>query len=110
MAANFADRVVASAPIMTLVGRIRGIQGYNILREVPFGNGGVEFELTHTLSFSSWGENILIHLLPYNGTQTMIDIKSECSLPTQLVDWGKNKKNVVTIMNYLLNGIMVSRI
>ena len=109
MAANFVDSVNATAPIMTLVGRIRSIQGYQIIRETPGGRGGVEFELIHSISFSSWGENILLHLGPINETQTRVDIKSECSLPTQMFDWGKNKKNVVTIMNYLLNGIMVTR-
>lgn len=109
MAANFSDKVLATAPLMMLVDRIRVIRDYQITKEYPDGRGGVYFELIHSISFSSWGENISLHMSPYNDTQTLIEIKSECSLPTQLVDWGKNKKNVTTIMSYLLAGVMVNR-
>lgn len=110
MAAKFTDRVLATAPLMMLVERLRTVQGFQITKEYPDGFGGAIFELIHSISFSSWGENITIHFSIYNDTQTLVEIKSECTLPTQVVDWGKNKKNVTAIMSYLLNGIMVSRI
>jgi hypothetical protein len=40
-------------------------------------------------SFWSYGENISVQA--GDGT---VDVRSECLFPTQLVDWGKNKRNV----------------
>ena len=48
---------------------------------------------------SSWGENITVTLTGYsNGTH--IRIYSECSMPTQLIDWGENEKNVKELFKY----------
>jgi len=41
-------------------------------------------------SLFSWGENLHI-TVEDNGNVT---IKSECAMPTQLIDWGRNKKIV----------------
>ncbi|PID26581.1 MAG: hypothetical protein CR982_09510 [Candidatus Cloacimonadota bacterium] len=49
------------------------------------------------LNFSSWTEKISIKV-DDNGDVT---IKSKCFLPTQIVDWGKNEKNVKKIFNSL---------
>ncbi len=38
----------------------------------------------------SWSENILIDVSP----DSVILAKSECAVPFQKVDWGKNSKNV----------------
>ena len=49
------------------------------------------------LSFWSWTEKIDVKIED-NGTVRM---KSECSLPTQIIDWGKNKRNVRKFFSYL---------
>lgn len=41
-------------------------------------------------SFRSWGENISVHV-DDAGT---VQVTSECLMPTQFVDYGKNKSNV----------------
>jgi hypothetical protein len=110
MAASFSDKVLATTQIMTLVQRLRMIQGFAIRGEAPDGRGGVNFKMSSDISFSSWGENINLHMYPYNEQQTFVEIKSECSMPTQVIDWGKNKSNVNKIMNYLLDGIMVQKV
>lgn len=46
-------------------------------------------------SFASWGENIQINITP-DGT---VIAESSCAFPLQVVDWGKNQKN---IENFLL--------
>ena len=38
----------------------------------------------------SWGEKIRVTILPSG----ILHIRSECSLSSQCIDWGKNKKNV----------------
>jgi hypothetical protein len=45
-------------------------------------------------SFRSWGENISVHV---DDTGT-VQVTSECSMPTQLVDYGKNKSNVTRFL------------
>ncbi|QIX27937.1 hypothetical protein ncot_16085 [Nocardioides sp. JQ2195] len=45
----------------------------------------------------SWGEKLLVHLTQVpGGTQAVV--RSECSFPLQLVDYGKNRKNVEKIV------------
>lgn len=44
-------------------------------------------------SWTSWGENITVTLTQgHQGTH--VRIRSECSFPLQLLDWGRNKQNV----------------
>jgi hypothetical protein len=53
--------------------------------------------LTTGTSFLSWGERIIIEKLSHS----MLSITSECKLVTQIVDWGKNKRNVERILTLL---------
>ena len=46
------------------------------------------------INFSSYGENVEIRLC-----DNLISINSKCSFPFQFVDWGKNKKNVIELVN-----------
>ena len=50
----------------------------------------------------SWGEEVTVTITD-NGDVT---IKSACVLPTQIIDWGRNKKNVIKIFSLLavMNG------
>ncbi len=41
----------------------------------------------------SFGERIDVLISPH-GDDVIIDITSRCSLPTQVMDWGRNRKNV----------------
>ena len=46
------------------------------------------------MNLRSWGEKILISLREDNS----ISVTSKCALPTQCLDWGKNKDNVTQFM------------
>jgi hypothetical protein len=41
---------------------------------------------------SSWTEQIEVQAIENQG-KTEVNFKSICSLPTQIYDWGKNKRN-----------------
>ena len=110
MAAKYTDKVLATAQLMTLVQRARAIQGFTIVSELVDGRGGVNFHMSASINFASWGEKIDLHMFPYNEQQTMVEIKSECAMPTQLFDMGKNKENVEKILGYILGGIVIQRI
>lgn len=56
-----------------------------------------QFNVAIGLSLSSWGEHVTINIYQ-DGT---ISIYSECIMPLQCFDWGKNKKNVFRFFNQL---------
>ena len=60
--------------------------------------GNQEFiYIKSSITLWSWGEKIQIRYLPNQN----IEIKSECTLPTQCFDWGKNQKNVQQFLSKL---------
>ena len=107
MAANYRNTKTYPFPIGWFVERMRSIPtaglNLNLQSEVPV-MGGVAFHLTSGISFTSWGERVQV-TLTNGGPQTTVDVFSECSLPTQVVDWGKNKENVNKIIYYLEQGL-----
>ena len=54
------------------------------------------------ISFSSFGENLRIKVSPnQNNTSCLIYFESECKIPTTLVDYGKNKRNITNLKSAL---------
>lgn len=65
---------------------------------------GVWFRFLHGMSFKSYGEKITITLnRTANGTE--VDILSECGMPTQFFDSGKNRQNVNNIFDFFGNAL-----
>ena len=64
-------------------------------------DSGVWFRFHHGTTFSSWGEKITITLTPVSQSQTNVDVHSECGMPTQIIDWGKNRQNVCNILEHI---------
>ena len=62
---------------------------------------GVWFRFHHGATFTSWGEKITITLSRMNEGLTRVEIHSECGMPTQVVDWGKNKQVVCNVYEYI---------
>lgn len=48
------------------------------------------FEVSTGVNFRSWGEKVVIDFMEDHS----ISVTSKCALPTQCIDWGKNKANV----------------
>ena len=69
---------------------------------------GVWFRIHHGVTFTSWGEKITVTLQNL-GNGTGVDILSECGMPTQVVDWGKNASNVQVLFAYLEQGLPVGQ-
>ena len=59
------------------------------------------YRFHHGASMSSWGEKITITITPLQNGTTSLHIHSECGMPTQVIDWGKNKKIVHNIYAYM---------
>ena len=106
MAANYTGVYVLNANIEHICALIRDVHFYNSLQlkfksEIPM-QGGACFQFSSGVNLSSWGEKIDISVLYLNETSSQITIKSECALPTQIIDWGKNKSNAEKIYSNLL--------
>ncbi|GEM_PF-1985570 len=74
--------------------------------ENPEADGRVWFRVLHGMTMTSYGEKITITLRPM-GAGTDVHILSECGMPTQLVDYGKNRQNCEAVFAYLERGIEV---
>jgi hypothetical protein len=58
------------------------------------------FSASFGMGFTSWGENMTIVCIP-TPTGCSLNVTSECALPTQLIDWGKNDGNIVKLATEL---------
>jgi len=77
---------------------------FNFLSELPMYNG-VQFNYNNGVTFTSWGEDISIVVSFVDPNTVSISVLSECSLPTQIIDWGKNRRNVDKIFQYIGSNI-----
>ena len=103
MARSAVDERIIDLPIELIIGRMRtvGSESNFALRSENPTPTGVWFRVHHGASMASWGEKITVTLTPM-GQQTKVNIFSECGMPTQLIDYGKNRK----VVNYLFDFIM----
>lgn len=51
---------------------------------------GMVFRVSASLSFGSWGESITVTRVAAD----RLTVRSECTMPTQVFDWGRNEGNV----------------
>jgi hypothetical protein len=96
MAANATRMLYINLPFETVYPVI-GMALTNIgatLKNVDPNTG--RFFATRGFSLTSYGENITIQ--PYRTpTGCSLDVKSECSVPTVIIDWGKNTENITKL-------------
>ena len=62
MGAKASDKVLVTGQLMYLVERLRSVQGFYIKQEIPDDKGGVVFQMGHSMSWLSWGENISVNI------------------------------------------------
>ena len=105
MAANYQETRVYRCLISGFVEELRSQRFCSVLNlelksENPLPTG-VWYRFHHGMSMASYGEKITVTLNAMNDGSLQVTIHSECGMPTQVVDWGKNKSNVEVIFNYL---------
>lgn len=107
MAANFQQSYIIRANIHQLSNVLRSSLFSSQLQlswvSEDINSSGVWFWFHHGMSFASYGEKIFITLTPVNSASTNVHIRSECSVPTQIFDMGKNKQMVNSIYAFLLS-------
>lgn len=103
MAAKAEESRVYNVPADRILAAVRQIPngGLNIslTSENPT-QTGVWFRFIHGMSFRSYGEKITITVTP-QGPQTGLHVLSECGMPTQIIDYGKNRNNVTAILSFI---------
>ncbi len=62
--------------------------GFRVCSESP-----LEYKLRVRINMWSYGETLVVRVGDVDG-QLMIQVASWCSMPFQVADWGKNRKNV----------------
>lgn len=76
-------------------------QAMHVLRTLPrigsLSGPGPLITATVGVSMASWGEKIEIRLAHGQGG-TVATVTSSSAMPTQFIDWGRNRKNVATII------------
>ena len=80
----------------------RSAQALNVIGgEVKAGDpASGKMEGTISMSFVSWGENILIEVTGLDN-RALVRITSSSRLPTTLFDFGKNARNVRRFLDWL---------
>lgn len=103
MARSAVDERIINMPIDVIIQKMRtvGSESNFALRSENPTPTGVWFRVHHGASFTSWGEKITVTLTPM-GQQTKVNIFSECGMPTQIIDGGKNRQ----VVNYLFDFIL----
>ena len=66
---------------------------------VAGGNGFMRGKVS-AAGMRSWGENVLA-TIGYGPRGAVVTLRSECLMPTQVIDWGKNRQNVERIVEVL---------
>ncbi len=105
MAANYNESRPFNTTVPVMSALIKDLafgQAMNLKLEAENANGtSVWYQFSHGVSMTSWGEKVTVMLTPIAADRLRVDIYSECCMPTQIIDWGKNKKNVNKILQYI---------
>lgn len=71
--------------VLAIVAKAMQAQGWKI--NLQHGN---TLQATSSISWLSWAETISAQL----DDNHILQLKSKCSMPTQCLDWGKNRRNI----------------
>jgi len=101
MASKFTDYLELPLPYQKTMKltKLAVMQKYK-LNQIDEANGTIFFQAG--ISFSSFVENMRIKVSPnQNNTSCLVYFESECKIPTTLVDYGKNKRNITNLKSAL---------
>jgi hypothetical protein len=100
MAKSYEREITMPEPAVDVFFRLQqALHGTRGIRDVQIiGDGALAARWGMT--FWSWGE-IMTCRVWQTGEQSVVHVRSECTLRTIVVDWGKNRRNVETILHKL---------
>lgn len=92
MAKKHVKQIALNEPYPAFFHRIHGAArqlGWQFVADT-----GTVIQLQTPMNLSSWGEDITITLID----NEHIELKSQCRLVTQVIDWGRNRKNLEKLL------------
>lgn len=108
MGARSQTQKTYNVPMDFFVDKCRSINASNlnvVLKSENPTETGVWFRVHHGMTMLSWGEKITITITRCENGVTQVQVLSECGMPTQVVDMGKNAQNVRNVFAYLEKGL-----
>ena len=104
MAAKYQNKKVYQLSFESVCNAFRGV---GVIKRLDFGFKSESvvgesrvFNLSSDINLASWGEKITVTVTAVD-SGVCVDVLSECALPTQIIDWGKNQKNVEAVFGFL---------
>ncbi len=105
MAAMFQDTRYYNCPIDLFLNELRSFRPGNelglTLQSETTEKDYIQFEYLHGVSSLSWGEIISVTISSHSADTVSLTVHSEGRMSTQIIDLGKNKKNVTALFSYL---------
>ncbi len=96
MTANYQDFVRTSLKEKTV---FELFKNYLESKNIKYSLNEGEITFNTRANLYSWGEKIKIRF-----SEGIVVISSQCKLKTQILDWGKNKRNVIKFKKLLVQG------
>lgn len=87
--AGYTEIVLPFDNLMPIVDRALQMAGFTITMRYP-----AAITAQKGISMATWGSNIRVDVVALNPTTCRINMTSETALPTVVVDWGEQEKNV----------------
>ena len=105
MAENYIDSEVIKSTVSSIIDVLKSDEFYSRfyldLELVEESYNGTVFHYHHGMSLSSWGEFIKIILEDLGEEGVRVEVRSECVVDQQVIDWGKNRENTWDIIVFI---------
>lgn len=98
MAASYRTTIEVAAPPQQVEGAVYQAFASAGLTSVRGGGGTMYGSVP--FGWRSWGENVSA-TIGFGPRGAVVTLHSECAMPTQLLDWGKNRKNIERVVEAL---------
>lgn len=109
MGASFQNNIVFQCSVQQLIAIVKDPEFSKKLNmkmvEETQSEVGLVYRFNHGATFTSWGEEITITVIPNEDRTVCVDVLSVCVEQEQMIDCGKNKSNIKHIFDYIVNAL-----
>ena len=109
MGASFQNNIVFQCSVQQLIAIVKDPDFSKKLNlkmvEETQSEVGPVYRYTHGATFTSWGEEITITLIPNEDNTVCVNVLSVCVEQEQMIDCGKNKSNIKHIFDYIVSAL-----
>jgi len=106
MAAKSTQAQVFAADTPAIQSAVAGALGSMSVKDVVWLPNGLQVSCKTSAGMQSWGEKVTVSITPAGEVR----VWSECAMPTQLVDWGKNGQNCSQILSLVASQLYAASV